>query len=156
VRNGEVVPTTGAAQAVDPLLCFAVYSLERRITRLYAELLTPWRLTYLQYVVLLALGGNRPDPLTVGELGRLLDLDSGTLSPLLKRLERRGLVERTRSARDERVVTVRLTDTGCAVHDELGDVQRCLAERMPPGADDAVALRETLRRANDFLAGHVE
>ncbi|WP_418276892.1 MarR family winged helix-turn-helix transcriptional regulator [Isoptericola jiangsuensis] len=149
------MPDAGAAKTLDPLLCFAVYSLERRITRLYHELLAPWGLTYLQYVVLIALGGNRGTPMSVGELGSLLDLDSGTLSPLVKRLDARGLVRRERSARDERVVVVSLTPAGEAVHGELGDVQRCLAERMPPDQAAAVELREQLRQANDFLTGHV-
>ncbi|ANC30257.1 HTH-type transcriptional regulator SarZ [Isoptericola dokdonensis DS-3] len=156
VCNGVWVPDSGASRALDPLLCFAVYSLERRITRLYAELLAPWRLSYLQYVVVTALGGNAGAGLTVGELGRVLDLDSGTLSPLLKRLEARDVVRRDRSAGDERVVVVTLTDAGRALHDELGDVQRCLAERMPPDPQGAAELRERLRAANDFLARHAE
>lgn len=154
-RNDEEVPDAGAAKTLDPLLCFAVYSLERRITRIYHELLRPWGLTYLQYVVVTALGGNGGEPLTVGELGRLLDLDSGTLSPLVKRLQARGLVERERSGADERVVVVSLTAQGRAVHAELGDVQRCLAEQMPPDTAAAADLRERLRQANDFLTGHV-
>ncbi|PFG43169.1 MarR family transcriptional regulator [Isoptericola jiangsuensis] len=148
------MPDSGASRALDPLLCFAVYSLERRITRLYADLLAPWGLSYLQYVVVTALGGNAGAGLTVGELGAVLDLDSGTLSPLLKRLEARDVVRRTRSTADERVVVVTLTDAGRALHEELGDVQRCLAERMPPDEQAAVELRDQLRRANDFLAGH--
>ncbi|WP_402465530.1 MarR family winged helix-turn-helix transcriptional regulator [Isoptericola aurantiacus] len=146
------MPDAGASKALDPLLCFAVYSLERRIGRLYADLLAPWRLSYTQYLVITMLGSNHGVPLTVGELGRLLDLDSGTLSPLVKRLEGRDLVRRERSARDERIVSVHLTDAGRAMHAELADVQRCLADRLPPETAAAADLRARLHEANQFLA----
>ncbi|WP_278237386.1 MarR family transcriptional regulator [Isoptericola sp. AK164] len=150
------MPDVGASKVLDPLLCFAVYSLERRIGRLYADLLAPWRLSYTQYLVVEMLGANRGQPLTVGELGRLLDLDSGTLSPLLKRLEARDLVRRGRSPEDERVVTVVLTEAGRAMHGELADVQRCLAERLPPDHAAAADLLARLREANDYLALHAD
>jgi len=146
------MPDVGASRALDPLLCFAVYSLERRIGRVYAELLAPWGLSYTQYLVLTLLGANHGVPLTLGELGRMLDLDSGTLSPLVKRLERRGLVRRDRDRDDERVVVVALTDDGRDLHAELADVQRCLAERLPDDRAAAADLMARLREANDFLA----
>ncbi|NNU26251.1 MarR family winged helix-turn-helix transcriptional regulator [Isoptericola sediminis] len=150
------MPDVGASKALDPLLCFAVYSLERRIGRLYADLLAPWRLSYTQYLVVEMLGANHGEPLTVGELGRLLDLDSGTLSPLVKRLEARGVVRRERSRDDERVVTVALTAAGDDLHGELGEVQRCLAERLPPDRAAAGDLLARLREANDYLALHAD
>lgn len=121
--------TTKAAEALDPMLCFAVYSLERQLGQVYRELLAPWNLSYTQYLVLIALGND--GTLSVGRLGELLGLDSGTLSPLLKRLESRGVVSRSRAVGDERVVEVSLTVDGLRLRDELSDVPRCFAERMP-------------------------
>ncbi|WP_407317878.1 MarR family transcriptional regulator [Isoptericola halotolerans] len=145
------MPDAGASTVLDPMLCFAVYSLERRIGRVYAELLAPWGLSYTQYLVLTVLWANHDVPLTVGELGRLLDLDSGTLSPLVKRLESRGLVVRHRAADDERVVMVSLTDDGRGLRTELADLQRCLAERMPADPGEAEDLLARLRAASDRL-----
>lgn len=120
---------------LDEMLCFALYSASRQVAQAYRELLAPWGLTYPQYLVLVALW--RDEQLTVSGIGGLLGLDSGTLSPLLKRMEAHGLVERTREAGDERLVTVRLTGRGRALQDELADIQRCLGERL--GIDAATA-----------------
>ncbi|GAA2181169.1 MarR family transcriptional regulator [Brooklawnia cerclae] len=132
-----------AAAAIDPMLCFAVYSADRRIGQVYRELLAPWSLSYTQYLVLVALWSE--DDLTVGRLGSLLGLDSGTLSPLLKRLETRGLITRARSADDERVVAIGLTDAGAALRDELADVPRCLGERLSITREQADDLIRRLR-----------
>ena len=121
------MPSATAAEALDPMLCFAVYSVERQFGQIYRELLAPWKLSYTQYLALIALHGD--DDLTVGRLGELLGLDSGTLSPLLKRLESRGLVERRRAASDERVVEVSLTDAGRELRGELADIPRCFGDR---------------------------
>ncbi|KUJ82660.1 MarR family transcriptional regulator [Microbulbifer flavimaris] len=104
----------------DPLalgnqLCFALYAASRTVTRAYQPMLQALDITYPQYLVLLALwpwDRERDGPATVGALGRQLLLDSGTLTPLLKRMEAAGLVERHRGAADERVTEVLLTDTG--------------------------------------------
>lgn len=130
---------------LDAMLCFALYSANHRMAQLYRELLTPWQLTYPQYLVLVALWRDRQ--LTVTRLGRLLGLDSGTVSPLLKRLEARGLVTRSREASDERVVTIRLSERGAALEAELADVPRCLADRV--GIDAATA-RDLLTHLHDF------
>ncbi len=132
-----------AQTALDPMLCFAVYSAEHRIGQIYRELLAPWRLSYTQYLVLIALWSDGSLP--VGRIGETLGLDSGTLSPLLKRLESRGLVSRRRSTVDERVVTVHLTDAGLALRDELADVPRCFAERLGVTREQADALLAGLR-----------
>ena len=110
------------------MLCFALYSASRQVGQLYRELLAPWGLTYTQYLVLVALW--RDERLTVSSLGDQLGLDSGTVSPLLKRMAAHGLVERTREAGDERLVTVRLTERGRELQGELADVPRCLGERL--------------------------
>jgi len=132
-----------SAVGLDPMLCFAVYSAERRIGQVYRELLAPWHLSYTQYLVLIALWGD--GALSVGRLGDLLGLDSGTLSPLVKRLEARGLVTRSRSGSDERVVVVALTDAGLALRDELADVPRCFGERLGITRSQADSLLADLR-----------
>src|SRR5215475_10403391 len=92
---------------LDHHLCFALYRASRAFTRAYAPLLEPLGLTYPQYLVFLALWERDGRP--VHELGDCLVLDSGTLTPLLKRLEQRGLIERRRRGDDERVVEIFLT-----------------------------------------------
>ena len=94
-------------------LCFAMYSASRAATAAYRPMLDELGLTYPQYLVMLVLWEEQPR--SVRELGEELGLDSGTLSPLLKRLEALGLVERRRSAADERRVEVFLTDAGTAL-----------------------------------------
>ncbi len=91
-------------------LCFSLYSASHRLVRSYRLLLEPLDLTYPQYLAMLVLW-QQPE-LNVKELGEKLHLDSGTLTPLLKRLEIKGLVSRTRSQQDERVVQIRLTESG--------------------------------------------
>ncbi len=131
-----------ATAVLDPMLCFAVYSAERRIGQVYRELLAPHGLSYTQYLVLIALWED--GELSVGRIGELLGLDSGTLSPLLKRLEARGLLARSRSIADERVVTVALTEAGLALRDDLADVPRCLGERLGTTRERADALVRAL------------
>ncbi|GAB3745633.1 MarR family winged helix-turn-helix transcriptional regulator [Microlunatus parietis] len=133
---------------LDAMLCFALYSANHRMAQHYRELLAPWQLTYPQYLVLVALWRDRQ--LTVTRLGNLLGLDSGTVSPLLKRLEARDLVTRSREASDERVVTVRLTERGAALEAELADVPRCLADRV---GIDAGTARALLGHLHDFTEG---
>jgi MarR family transcriptional regulator, organic hydroperoxide resistance regulator len=111
------------ALRLDKQLCFAVYSASRAITRAYGPLLEPLGLTYPQYLVMLVLWEG--DGVSVTELGDRLALDSGTLTPLLKRLEQQGRVVRRRDAEDERVVCIVLTAEGRAL---LG-----AAKRVPEG-----------------------
>ncbi|MDZ7748411.1 MAG: MarR family transcriptional regulator [Halofilum sp. (in: g-proteobacteria)] len=112
------------ADAVDPLalsnqLCFSVYSTAHAFTRLYAGLLRRLDVTYTQYLVLLVLWER--EGLTVKEIGERLTLDSGTLTPLLRRLEQSGYVRRERDGADQRRVHVYLTSQG---HDARPDVER--------------------------------
>ena len=95
---------------LDDQLCFALYRASHALTRAYAPLLEPLGLTYPQYLVLLVLWEG--DGLSVKDIGERLRLDSGTLTPLLKRLEQQGLVVRRRGEDDERVVRVHLTPAG--------------------------------------------
>lgn len=106
-------PLSGDLLRLDKQLCFALYSASRAMTAAYRPLLDELGLTYPQYLAMLVLWEH--GSATVGRLGSLLRLDSGTLSPLLKRLETQGLITRTRSAEDERAVSVALTPQGRAL-----------------------------------------
>jgi MarR family transcriptional regulator, organic hydroperoxide resistance regulator len=98
---------------LDNQLCFVLYAASRVLTRLYGPFLAKLNLTYPQYLVMLVLWEN--ESLNVGDIGTLLYLDSGTLTPLLKRLEAQGLISRKRLSTDERKVMVSLTETGKAM-----------------------------------------
>ena len=101
-------------------LCFPLYAAARNVTNLYTPLLSPLGLTYTQYLVFLVLWEQ--DGLTVGEIGEKLMLDNGTLSPLLKKLQQAGYIERRRGAEDERVVVITLTDKGRDLQEQAKDV----------------------------------
>ncbi len=107
---------------VDQQLCFALYSASRAMTASYRPLLDGLGLTYPQYLVMLVVWEE--ERISVGHLGERLRLDSGTLSPLLKRLEAHGVVRRVRSTADERVVDVVLTREGRALQERASDVPR--------------------------------
>ncbi|GIG62030.1 MarR family transcriptional regulator [Longispora fulva] len=130
-------------------LCFALYSASRAMTAVYRPMLDELGVTYPQYLVMLVLWER--DGLTVKELGSELHLDSGTLSPLLKRLEAAGLLTRSRSADDERSVTVSLTATGLALRARAADIPgRLLCETGLTGAE-VTELRDTLTRLTDTI-----
>ncbi len=117
-----------AALRLDQQLCFALYNASRAMIRAYAPLLEPLGLTYPQYLVLLVLW--QEDGLPVKQLGDRLGLDSGTLTPLLKRLEKGGIVERTRDRDDQRVVHIALTAEGRALRSKAKKIPieaACLA-----------------------------
>ena len=101
-------------------LCFPLYAAARQVTGLYTPVLRPLGLTYTQYIVFLVLWEK--DGLTVGEIGERLLLDNGTLSPLLKKMEKAGYVKRQRSREDERVVVITLTEAGRALREKAKDV----------------------------------
>ena len=120
-------PPTSTALALDNQLCFALYSASLAMTKLYKPVLAPMGLTYPQYLTLLALWER--DGQGVSELGERLFLDSGTLTPLLKRMEAGGWLLRQRSTEDERRVIVRLTAQGQALRDKARSVRHSLAGR---------------------------
>ena len=97
-------------------LCFSIYELSRAIQRMYKPFLNELNLTYPQYLVLVALYDH--DNITVSELGELLDLNYGTLSPLLTRMESQKLIERTRSTNDNRIVYIKLLSSGKEIREE--------------------------------------
>jgi DNA-binding MarR family transcriptional regulator len=137
------------ALLLDNQLCVLVYRLHRGITDLYRPLLAELGLTYPQYLVMLSLWES--DPSTVSRLGHRLDLDSGTLSPLLKRLESAGLVRRTRARADERSVEVSLTDEGRALRSRARHVPAAVAAALAGSEDDYWTTRELLTALLDRL-----
>lgn len=128
---------------LDNQLCFALYAASGLVTRAYRPLLEPLGLTYPQYLVMLALWEQAPR--TVKALGQALELDSGTLTPLLKRLEAAGFVTRTRDAEDERRVQIALTQIGEALREKAGEVPTALACQLQLPLDEIVELRTTLQ-----------
>lgn len=128
--------------ALDQQVCFALAVAARSVIALYRPVLEPLGLTHPQYLVMLALWQHRR--LTVKELGGMLQLDSGTLSPLLKRLVSTDLVTKARDERDERVVVVELTERGAALREEALAVPRAVMARLGMDVGDLVALRDSL------------
>jgi DNA-binding MarR family transcriptional regulator len=120
---------------LDDQVCFALYRASRAVIRAYGPLLEPLGLTYPQYVTLLALWEG--DDLSVKALGARLALDSATLTPLLKRLEQQGLVEKRRDEEDERVVRVKLTAEGRALQLRARSLPEALACRLGDVGDRA-------------------
>lgn len=130
-------------------VCFALYSASKAATAVYQPVLDELGLTYPQYLVMLVLWEN--EPRSVRELGTELGLDSGTLSPLLKRLEALGSVERRRSAEDERRVEIHLTDSGLALSARAGAVPQRLADAAGLSAAELAQLHDTLGRLTAAL-----
>ncbi len=126
------------AQKYDQLLlknqlCFPLYACSRKIVGSYSPFLKPLGLTYTQYVVLMALWEH--ESLSVGQLGSILHLDAGTLTPLLKRLEKMGYVTRERSKEDERITMISITPEGDALKEKCKDIPMKLAEEDHPLSD---------------------
>lgn len=138
------------AGRLDDQLCFALYAAANAMQRAYGPLLRPFDLTYLQYLVLLVLW--EADDRIVGEIGQRLYLDSGTLTPVLRRLEGLGFVERRRWADDERVVRVTLTTSGVELETKMDALRRAIAAKT--GLDSAAlgTLRDELRALRGRLA----
>lgn len=126
------------AMKLENQLCFPLYAAARRVTALYTPHLKPLGLTYTQYIVMLVLWER--DGLTVGEICEKLMLDSGTLSPLLKKLEGEGLLERRRSQYDDRVVVINLTEKGKALQEKAAQVPLAVGACMPLAPEKAAEL----------------
>ena len=145
-------PITEESEALplllDEKLCFAVYSTSLAMNKVYRKLLTPLGLTYPQYLVMMVLWER--DSLSVSEIGARLFLDSATLTPLLKRMEAAGFIDRIRAASDERQVIVTLTDAGRALKARAASVPqaafgkaRCTREDLMKIKQQLEALRES-------------
>ncbi|MBW1215358.1 MarR family transcriptional regulator [Pantoea allii] len=147
--NKDDKKVKAAPLLLDQQLCFALYSANLAMHKVYRKLLTQMDITYPQYLVMLVLW--QQDSLTVSEIGERLFLDSATLTPLLKRLENAGLLNRQRSRQDERQVVVSLKDTGRLLRQQ--------AERIPDeiqcasdcSEDEMAALKLQLNQLRDKL-----
>lgn len=139
---------------LDSQLCFALYAATRAMTNAYRELLTSLGLTYPQYLVMLVLWehGTR----TVKDLGQMLSLDSGTLSPLLKRLESAGLVERKRRTVDERLVEIHLTEAGLSLKNQASPIATEFVCRTSLESEAFTKLREQLHQLTAALSASGE
>ena len=125
-------------------LCFPLYAASREVIKLYHPLLTELNLTYTQYLVMLVVWEN--EMISEKDLGRLLYLDSGTLTPVLKSLEGKKVITRSRSKADERVVNVTLTAAGKALRDKAESIPGEIADKIPLSGKDAKELYTLLYR----------
>ena len=134
---------------LDDHLCFALYSASLTMSKVYKPLLTKLKITYPQYVVLLALWEK--DNVMVSELGNRVFLDSGTLTPLLKRLETLGLVKRTRAIEDERRVLIKLTPKGKDLQKQTSKVREGIQNAVKCTAEEAKKLTNDLQNLRKVL-----
>ncbi|MBP0972995.1 MAG: MarR family transcriptional regulator [Oscillospiraceae bacterium] len=134
------------AMKLDHQLCFPIYAASRVITSLYTPYLKPLGLTYTQYILFLVLWEK--DGLTVGEICKRLMLDSGTLSPILKKLRQQGLIEKQQSTTDERSFIITLTEQGRALQEQAKDIPLQVGSCVHLEAEKALLLRDLL---NDLL-----
>lgn len=137
---------------LDRQICFPLYAASNLINRLYRPVLSRLGLTYPQYLVMLALWEEAPR--TVGALGDALYLDSGTLTPLLKRMEQAGLITRARDPEDERRVQVSLTPAGRSLRQEAEHVPQTLTEGFEGDPAEVERLRDSVQALVGALARH--
>ncbi|NGZ77307.1 MarR family winged helix-turn-helix transcriptional regulator [Saccharibacillus alkalitolerans] len=137
---------------LDSHLCFSLYACSRAIFRMYRPLLDELNLTYPQYLVLLVLWDRQES--SIKELSHLLTLDSGTLTPMLKRMESSGLLVRSRSVDDERIVTVQITDKGRELQSRAECIPASLIESSGLELQQLGALNETIRTLMDSVENH--
>lgn len=143
--------STDASLLLDNQLCFALYSASLAMTKLYKPLLEELGLTYPQYLVMLVLWER--DGVTVSELGQRLYLDSGTLTPLLKRLEGVDLVARIRDVADERRVHISLTAAGRKLKAKANKIPGCILSASHCSLPEVVQLTRQIRGLRERLAG---
>lgn len=146
--------STAAPLLLDQQLCFALYSANLAMHKVYRPLLGKLGLTYPQYLVMLVLWES--DEQTVSAIGERLYLDSATLTPLLKRLEAAGLVTRTRSAEDERQVVIKLTARGRSLRQQAQAVPQSVFCAAACTAAELVSIKQELERLRENLVGNSE
>ena len=132
--------------ALERQVCFALSVAARTVVSVYRPWLEPMGLTHPQYLVMLALWQH--GPLALKDLSRLLQLDPGTLSPLVKRLEAAGYVRRDRDARDERNLAIALTDTGRALRERAERIPEGIVAHLGLPVEELLALQQALTRVN--------
>ena len=153
------MPTTSTLDEIDPLalenqVCFALAITNRAVLAVYRPLLEPLGLTHPQYLVMLALWDHQKEsgpgwnPLSVKQIAAALQLDSATLSPMLKRLEALGLITRTRSASDERSTDVELSERGAALRERALEIPPAVVARLGVDLAQLEELRRVLTRIN--------
>lgn len=133
-------------------ICFPLYAVSRMVTKLYTPLLDKLDITYPQYLALLVLWEK--DPRSVSEISELLLLETNTLTPLLKRMESKGLIKRQRSAEDERRVEVTLTSKGLTLQNEASCIPQLIVEQFQKstlGVTDVLQLKQTLGTLMEVL-----
>jgi len=123
-------------------ICFSLYAASREVIKLYKSILDKHNLTYTQYLAMLVLWEE--EKMTVKDIGKRLHLDSGTLTPLLKKLESMGLITRHRDVNDDRVVIIELTDTGLKLKSEILDVPGEVFCKLNISNDEAKELKRNL------------
>ncbi|MFT3716574.1 MAG: MarR family transcriptional regulator [Gordonia sp. (in: high G+C Gram-positive bacteria)] len=142
----RAVQIDGNPLLLERQVCFALAVANRSVLKIYRRLLDPLGLTHPQYLVMLSLWEH--DKLSVKELGDLLQLDSATLSPLLKRLEANGLIQRKRREDDERSVDVVLTDAGRDLRNQAVEIPGKVVGALGVGMDDLLELHSVLTKVN--------
>ncbi len=147
--NRSIDPTSQAALLLDNQLCFALYSASLAMTKLYKPLLDALGLTYPQYLVMLVLWEQ--DGPSVSNLGERLNLDSGTLTPLLKRMEAAGWLARKRSDADERRVHVWLSPAGQALQARVQHIPGCILSQSKLQLGELVALNQQIKKLRDAM-----
>ncbi|MFC3216331.1 MarR family winged helix-turn-helix transcriptional regulator [Novosphingobium panipatense] len=145
------LPDDGDPLDLDRQVCFPLYAASNLLNRLYRPILAELGLTYPQYLVMLVLWKQSPQ--TVGSLGDMLYLDSGTLTPLLKRMEMAGLISRTRDAGDERRVLIDVTAKGRTLRSAAEKVPSALAAGLDIDATSVIRLRDQVRSLVAVLHG---
>lgn len=143
------MPAPDRPPPLDDQICYSIYSVGMAIQRAYKPLLDGLGLTYPQYLVLNVLW--RQDRQSVGRLGEQIGLESSTLTPLLKRLEAAGIVQRARNPENERQVIVALTDAGRALESKAGRLGAALIEASGQTAEDLGRLNAEVRRLRDSV-----
>ena len=125
-------------------LCFPLYACAKEIVRRYTPLLEPLGLTYTQYIAMMVMWEHKS--LSVRDLGKLLYLDSGTLTPMLKKMEKAGWITRRRSEEDERMVIVSITESGEQLHEQAAEVPSKMAGCVTLDSDEAMQLYSLLHK----------
>src|SRR3712207_666005 len=152
MQSVDAAPAQDRPDAADPLaleqqVCFALSVAARNVVAVYRRFLEPMGLTHPQYLVMLALWQH--GPLAVKDLSRRLQLDPGTLSPLVKRLEAAGLVRRDRDPRDERALAIALTDRGRELRARAEAIPAGIVENLGMPVEELQALHDALARVID-------
>ena len=132
-----------ACLKLDNQLCFPLYACAKEVVKRYRPLLDELGITYTQYIVLMVLWENRS--MSVKDIGAKVCLDSGTLTPLLKKLEEKGYITRSRDSGDERVLMVTITESGMELRERALSVPGAVATCIPLSYEDAVTLARILR-----------